>query len=156
MKKRKRWGKVDQVKLPTLILLMVTLFIGSAEFGAQFFVESAIVSEINGPRETIRPANTKTRKISLLLWHVPFTLRCHGKEDTGQFRCSFKKLNLLKVLFSRKKSNLIQPNLVYILYIYYMSLYHVFTVYLFLERFKTIKTEKYDKNCKMKFTMKGI
>lgn len=49
MKKRKRWGKVDQVKLPTLILLMVTLFIGSAEFGAQFFVESAIVSEINGP-----------------------------------------------------------------------------------------------------------
>lgn len=47
-KKAMREGR-DQVKLPTLILLMVTLFIGSAEFGAQFFVESAIVSEINGP-----------------------------------------------------------------------------------------------------------
>lgn len=49
MKKRKRWGKVDQVKLPTLILLMVTLFIGSVKFETQFFIESAIVSEINGP-----------------------------------------------------------------------------------------------------------
>lgn len=45
----KKAMKVDQVKLPTLILLMVTLFIVSVEFGAQFFVESAIVSEINGP-----------------------------------------------------------------------------------------------------------
>lgn len=107
MKKRKRWGKVDQVKLPTLILLMVTLFIGSAEFGAQFFVESAIVSEINGPARNHSSCEHEDPKNFASFVACSFYLAMPWQRGHGLVSIFIQEIEPSKNLLLSKKKNLI-------------------------------------------------